>query len=65
MKLWLNLISDWLLIVLAGDLIYLEYIGTWTDPFNWVLAIELITLWLIVIMGIFRFYIHLREVKYA
>lgn len=32
-KLFFNILEDLLLIVLAGDLLYLYYTGGWGDPF--------------------------------
>jgi len=59
-KLFVNLLEDMFLIVLAGDLLYLYYAGGWYDPFYWIELTEVVLLSLMVAFGLVRLYFHLR-----
>ena len=60
-KLFVNLLEDMFLIVLAGDLLYLYYAGGWYDPFYWIELTEVVLLYLMVAFGLVRLYFHIRE----
>lgn len=58
MKKWRNLIieaiTDTLLIVLPGDLLYLYFAGGWYEPAIWLLVLEMLILPCIALLGIWR-----------
>lgn len=60
-RLAINLLEDMLLIVLAGDLLYLYYAGAWYDPVRWIELTEVVLLYLIVAFGLVRFHFHFRR----
>lgn len=62
-KLGINLFEDTMLVVLAGDLLYLYYAGAWTDPIAAVLISELVFLWGFIALGVWRIITHVKEVK--
>lgn len=62
-RLIVDLICDWMLTILAADILIGFYTGNWHDTYLWLLAFELIALWIISIAGLFRFYIHVKEAK--
>lgn len=63
LKLIGDLWSDLLLGVLAGDLLYLYFIGTWGDANRVIELAELVLLSLIVLWGFWRFYRHLKVLQ--
>jgi len=62
-KLFADLLADLLLVVLAGDLLYLYFAGGWYDPYRIIEVAELVLLSLIVLWGFWRFYKRIKEVK--
>ena len=59
-----DLLVDLLLVCLSGDLLYLYWAGAWYDPILWIEITEIIMLWLVTIIGLFRFWLHLYEFAY-
>ena len=62
-KLFEDLMSDILLVVLAGDLLYLYFGGAWYDPNRAIELAELAALSLIVLWGFWRFYRHVKRAR--
>lgn len=62
-RLFVRILEDLLLIVLAGDLLYLYYSGAWYDLRYWIELAEVVLLYLIIAFGLVRLYFHLRGVK--
>lgn len=52
LSLWLGGVSRLMLTVLAGDLLYLYYIGSWYDPIKLIEISEVVLLYICVIGGI-------------
>ena len=57
----LNLAISILFIVLAGDLLYLYYIGSWYDPIKVIEYTEVIFLYLFIVLGIVGFILNFRR----
>ena len=58
----ISALTGMFLTVLSGDLLYLYFVGAWTDTMIIVVA-EIIVLCILVLWGIFYCAYHLREIK--
>ena len=52
LKLFLGVMGRLLLALLSLDLLYLYYVGAWTDPVTIILTVELMLLWLFLVAGL-------------
>lgn len=52
LRLALGLITGISLSVLAGDLLYLYYMGAWYDPIHWIEVSEVVMLCILFVWGI-------------
>lgn len=62
-KRWVSMLEDAFLVALAGDLLYLYYIGAWYDPFGWIEIAEVVLLYLLIAFGLIRLYLHWGRVS--
>ena len=61
----LSLMPYIMIIVLAGDLLYLYYAGAWTDPNRFILIQEIIALYALILFGLWGTYRKCKEVYRA
>lgn len=63
-RLFLRGMGRALLFVLSADLLYLYYVGAWTDPIPVILVSEVVLLWVFAVaslLWITHFFYHMRE----
>lgn len=61
LKYAISWLEDLLLLVLTSDLLYLYYIGAWSDPLKAVELAEVVILWAIIPFALWRLTKHVKE----
>lgn len=59
----LDLVLMAILVILSIDMLYLYYSGAWYDPYKIIEISEIILLYALSILGVFRIILKLREFK--